>query len=59
VAGTGLGLALAKQLVEAMGGAITVHSKPGQGSVFSVTLKTGAVADAGADEPPDISAARI
>ncbi|WP_425256678.1 PAS domain-containing protein [Rubrivivax sp. RP6-9] len=61
VAGTGLGLALAKQLVEAMGGAITVHSKPGQGSVFSVTLKTG-VADAGSQgpaEPPDISAARI
>jgi len=41
VAGTGIGLALAKQLVEAMGGAITVSSKPGQGSVFSVTLKTG------------------
>ena len=52
VAGTGLGLALAKQLVEAMGGAITVHSKPGQGSVFSVTLKIWT------EGPPDLSAAR-
>jgi len=38
VAGTGLGLALAKQLVEAMHGSIRVDSQPGVGSRFTVTL---------------------
>ena len=38
VAGTGLGLALSRQLAEAMGGSITVHSEPGQGAVFALRL---------------------
>jgi two-component system sensor histidine kinase KdpD len=38
VQGTGMGLAIAKAIVEAHGGSIDVTSQPGQGSVFSFYL---------------------
>ena len=36
--GTGLGMAITKQLVELMGGSVTVKSQPGAGTQFSVYL---------------------
>jgi two-component system sensor histidine kinase BaeS len=36
--GSGLGLSIAKSLIEAQGGTITVESQIGQGSVFTVSL---------------------
>jgi two-component system, OmpR family, sensor histidine kinase BaeS len=35
---SGLGLAIAKSIVEALGGSITAESLPGEGSVFSINL---------------------
>ena len=36
--GSGLGLTLSNELVKAMGGSITFHSRPGRGSTFVVVL---------------------
>ena len=37
--GAGVGLAVARQLVDLMGGTITLNSTPGIGSIFTVSLK--------------------
>jgi len=40
-AGTGLGLAITKWVAEAHGGSISVQSRPGRGTIFTVTLPKG------------------
>lgn len=49
VEGTGLGLALTKSLMEAMGGQITATSTLGQGSCFTLHLKPSAESVAGVE----------
>ena len=44
IQGTGLGMAITKNIVELMGGSITVHSNPGQGSIFTIDLELQTVA---------------
>ncbi len=39
IQGTGLGMSITKNIVDLMGGAISVESKLGEGSTFSVTLE--------------------
>ena len=64
--GTGLGMAIVKELVEQMGGSITFTSKQGVGTTFNVqlelTIDPNAPVDAestAAAEPPSIEGAHI
>ncbi|MDT7603726.1 MAG: hypothetical protein QOF61_1723, partial [Acidobacteriota bacterium] len=40
--GTGLGLAIAKKVIDDHHGTISVTSKPGEGTTFTITLPTEA-----------------
>ncbi len=65
--GTGLGLPIAKSLVEMQGGSISIHSELGVGSTFSFTVpiepletaKSDDAADQPADEPDEQIASQV
>jgi signal transduction histidine kinase len=53
--GTGLGLAVAKRIAEAMGGRLSVQSEPGVGSIFTLHLSVAPRWDARMVEQPAFS----
>jgi PAS domain S-box-containing protein len=65
--GTGLGLTISRMLARRMGGDITARSTPGEGSVFTATVRAGVVDPASLDDaspvdtgpPVDLSRVRV
>ncbi|WP_348685621.1 aerobic respiration two-component sensor histidine kinase ArcB [Aeromonas bestiarum] len=52
--GTGIGLAVSRQLVQAMGGQLYVDSDPGEGSCFTAELEVDCVEPQAADAEPEM-----
>jgi signal transduction histidine kinase/CheY-like chemotaxis protein len=60
--GTGLGLAISEQIVDLMGGVLTVESQPGEGSTFSFTLDLKTVLEisqVSSAQPQYVAGARV
>jgi signal transduction histidine kinase/CheY-like chemotaxis protein len=53
--GTGLGLPLSKKLAELLGGSVSVHSAPGQGSLFSVAVPQAFILSTEPEVGPDLT----
>ncbi len=51
--GTGLGMAITKQIIDAMGGDLSVSSTLGEGTTLSITIPTGSLNDVKMLEKPD------
>ena len=59
IEGTGLGMAITKMIVDLMEGTISVESRPGQGSVFTVELDLLLPAVAVPEDVPALPPARV
>lgn len=57
--GTGLGLAITKRLIDAMGGAVDVHSESGRGTTFTVSLRLDTPSGAVTMAPGDLGRLRV
>lgn len=57
--GAGLGLAIVRKLADAMGGKISLVSRPGEGAVFHVDLPFTAAANTEREPPPSLAGVRV
>jgi signal transduction histidine kinase len=51
VQGTGMGLAIAKEIAEAHGGSVRVESQVGEGTRFTISLRAAAIGTAIMEQP--------